>query len=248
MQHPERWTPSKYVQRRGHWVASRDTRQVGIGSRLIANLVAARYELYLPRYARGRLIDLGCGQVPLYGAYRELVCEVTCVDWAASPHPISHVDREADLGAKLPFDDASFDTVILSDVLEHVPTPELLWHEMARLLTPGGHALINVPFLYGVHEAPHDYYRYTGFALRRHAEQAGLDVRVLASVGGSLHVLADLLAKHLAQLPLLGVPLALGVQGVVALLDQTAAGRRLAERSGARFPLGYFLVVAKPGR
>ena len=246
MRHPERWTPSKYVQRRGHWVASHDGHEVGVGSRLIANAVAARYEHFLPSYARGRLIDLGCGQVPLYGAYRAFVSEVTCVDWAQTPHPSVHLDHELDLNAPLPFTDSAFDTIVLSDVLEHVPTPQQLWSEMARLLAPGGHALVNVPFLYGIHEAPHDYGRYTEFALRRFAEAVGLQVAVLVSVGGSAHVLADLLAKHLAHIPLLGRALAVGVQAVVGMMDRTAWGRRLADRTGARFPLGYFMVAGRP--
>jgi SAM-dependent methyltransferase len=246
MRNPDRWSPSKYVQRGDRLVASHDRTEVGIGSRLAADAVAARYAEHLPRFARGRLIDLGCGKVPLYGAYRGLVSEVTCVDWANSPHASLHLDCEVDLGAPLPFADAAFDTVILSDVLEHVSQPELLWREMARLLAPGGHALVNVPFLYGIHEAPHDYFRYTEFALRQFAAQAGMRVELLVVVGGSLHVFADLLAKHLARVPLLGTPLALGIQGAVSLLDRSAWGRRFAEKSGARFPLGYFMVAERP--
>lgn len=248
MRNPDRWTPSKYVQRRGRLAASHDAAEVGVGSRLIAGMVAACYDAHLSRYAKGRLIDLGCGKVPLYGAYRGLVSEVVCVDWPDSPHGGLHVDLEADLGQVLPFDAASFDTVVLSDVLEHVPEPALLWQEMARLLAPGGHAFVNVPFMYGVHEAPHDYYRYTEFALRRFAEKAGLELPVLLNVGGSQHVLADLLAKHLAQLPLVGAPLAALTQGAVTLTDRSAWGRRLTERTGSRFTLGYFMVARAPAR
>lgn len=246
MRHANRWIDSKYVRRKGRLVASRDPAEVGVGSRLVTDCVAALYEAYLPRFARGRLIDLGCGKAPLYGSYRDLVDEITCVDWPQSAHASPYLDHEVDLGQKLPFGDSSFDTIILSDVLEHVPTPEGLWREMARLLAPGGHALVNVPFLYGIHEAPHDYGRYTEYALRRFAGLAGLEVSVLMSVGGSLHVLADLLAKHLAHLPLLGRPLASGVQGLVALLDRSRCGRRVSERTGSRFPLGYFMVAHRP--
>jgi SAM-dependent methyltransferase len=246
MRNADRWTESKYVRRGGRLVASHDRGEVGLGSRLITDRIAALYEQHLPHYARGRLIDLGCGKAPLYGSYRALVDEVTCVDWPQSAHASPYLDREVDLSAALPFGDASFDTVILSDVLEHVPNPEQLWSEMSRVLAPGGHALVNVPFLYGIHEAPHDYGRYTEFALRRFAERAGFVVPVLQPVGGSLHVLADLLAKHLAHVPLIGAPLAIGVQGLVTLLDRMDWGRRVAEQSGPRFPLGYFVVAQCP--
>jgi SAM-dependent methyltransferase len=246
MRHAERWTPSKYVPHGAHWRASDDRREVGIGSRLISNAVVACYERHLPRYGRGRLIDLGCGKVPLYGLYRSLVSDVTCVDWAASPHPSEHLDHELDLAAPLPFADGSFDTVLLSDVLEHVPAPERLWAEIARLLAPGGHLLLNLPFLYGIHEAPHDYGRYTEFALRRFAALAGLEVVTLVSVGGSLHVLADLLAKHLAHVPLIGAPLAAALQNLVGWTEHAAWGQRLSVSTSTHFPLGYFMVARRP--
>lgn len=250
MRHADRWIESKYVQRQGGLRSSRNLAEVGVGSRLITDRIAALYGRYLPCYARGRLIDLGCGKVPLYGCYRGLVDEVICVDWPQSVHALpdrwSHLDLEADLSQPLPCADASFDTIILSDVLEHVPTPDALWSEMARLLAPGGHVLLNTPFLYGVHEAPHDYGRYTEYALRRFALQAGLQVPVLLPIGGSLHVLADLLAKHLAHLPAVGSALASAVQGVVALLDLSRFGQRVSTRTGPRFPLGYFMVAQRP--
>jgi len=246
MRNADHWTESKYLRRAGRLRASHDRAEVGVGSRLVTDRIAALYEQHLPRHARGRLIDLGCGKAPLFGVYRTLVDTVTCVDWPQSAHASPYLDQEADLGQPLPFAAAAFDTIILSDVLEHVPVPEQLWREMARVLAPGGHVLLNMPFLYGVHEAPHDYGRYTEFALRRFASQAGFEVLLLEPIGGSLHVLADLLAKHLAHVPLIGPMLAVGVQGFVALLDRTTWGRRLAQHTGTRFPLGYFMVAARP--
>jgi SAM-dependent methyltransferase len=245
MRQPDQWTETKYVQRAGRWAGSRDPRHLGIGSRLVADLTAALYAEHLPRHARGRLVDLGCGLVPLYGIYRTLASEVTCVDWPQSVHGSPHLDVAVDLNAPLPFEDARFDTIVLSDVLEHLSEPAVLWREMARVLAPGGHLLLNTPFLYGVHEAPHDYARYTSFGLQRFAEQAGLEVRLLLPMGGSLHVLADLLGKHLAPLPALGSPLARVVQGSVELLDRTGLGRRIAQRTQSRFPLGHFMVAAR---
>ena len=246
MRNADQWIESKYVWRRGQLIGSRDPAEVGIGSRLIADCVAAFYAQQLPLVARGRLIDLGCGKAPLYGLYCHYVDSVMCVDWPHSAHASPYLDRAIDLSQQLPFPNSSFDTVLLSDVLEHVPAPEKLWQEIARVLTPGGHLLMNVPFIYGVHEAPHDYARFTNFALRRFARDAGLEVTVLESVGGSLHVLADLLAKHLVHVPLLGVPFARAVQGVVSLADRTNWGRRFAKQTAAHFPLGYFLVARRP--
>jgi SAM-dependent methyltransferase len=245
MRDAERWTPSKYVTHRGRWRGSRDAAALGVASRLNADRVVACYAAGLPAHARGALLDLGCGTVPLYGLYAPRVDSVTCVDWGASPHATNHIDIEADLSTALPLADAAYDTVLLSDVLEHVPEPRLLWREIARVLRPGGRLLMNVPFLYGLHELPHDYFRYTRFALERMAQEAGFEVLELRPVGGSLHVMADLMAKHLVHVPVAGATLAAGLQGVVSLLDRTALGARIADKTAERFPSGYFLVAAR---
>ena len=69
MRNAERWAPSKYVPHRGRWRGSRDRAALGVGSRLNADGVVACYEAALPAFARGALLDLGCGSVPLHGLY-----------------------------------------------------------------------------------------------------------------------------------------------------------------------------------
>ena len=228
--------------RGGRWRSSTIATEVGTGSRLITDAVARVYGAHLATYARGRLLDLGCGQAPLYAMYRPLVREITCVDWADAPH----IDRACDLGQPLPFADAAFDTIILSDVLEHVPDPALLWREMARVLAGGGHIVMNVPFLYWLHAHPHDFYRYTGFALERFVAINGLSLKLLLPLGGVLDVWADLNAKLLDKIPLVGPWLAVGLQALAGAFGRTRLGARVATVSARHFPLGYFMVAAKP--
>jgi SAM-dependent methyltransferase len=241
----DQWKPSKFLVKRGKLVASRDPAEVAVSSRLIADIVATHYELYIGRYARGKLLDLGCGKVPLFGAYRSYVTDNVCVDWSHSVHATPHLDFECDLTESLPFHDGEFDTIILSDVLEHIPEPMRLWTEMARLLTPEGRILMNVPFLYWLHEEPHDYYRYTEFALRRFATAAGMNVIQLAPIGGAPEVLADLLAKTVGEIPAIGRLFAASLERVTAAFLRTRLGRRASQRTGPRFPLGYFVVTEK---
>jgi ubiquinone/menaquinone biosynthesis C-methylase UbiE len=198
------WSPGKYVIRNGRLRATRDKSKLKTASRLVTDLVAARYEKAIQTYARGDLIDLGCGAVPLFLAYKDRVSSITCVDWPATKHKIDHLDHEVDLTEKLPFPDNSFSTIILSDVLEHIPNPGQLWSEMYRILTPGGVAIINVPFLYWVHEAPHDYYRYTEYALEHFANNSNFNVVSLEPIGGLPEVLADFIAKKPGVIPVIG--------------------------------------------
>ncbi len=247
MKNRETWKPSKYVYRKGKLRASGDLAEVHAGSRLAADLIASLYGANLPKYARGRLLDLGCGKAPLFEAYRDYVSDNVCVDWTETRHGNEYLDYECDLTKRLPFGDGEFDTLILSDVLEHIPEPEILWREMHRVLAPGGRVLLNVPFCYPLHEEPHDYYRYTEYSLRRFAGRASFEVLLLRPVGGTPEIVADILAKHLQFLPLIGRGLAVMIQRLASAFVGTAPGRRLSEKTGRKYPLGYFLVAEKTG-
>jgi len=239
------WVPTKYVVRSGRLRASRDSAEVGVGSRLIGDLVAGFYDDNLRDHAVGRLIDLGCGKVPLYASYRDYVADVTCVDWTPAGDDISHLDYECDLSEALPLKSGEYDTVILSDVLEHVAEPDRLWSEIARITRPGGKLLMNTPFLHCLHEQPHDYYRFTAHALRRFAEKYGFDVISLRPIGGTPEVLTDIVAKHLQFVPFVGKLISRALQSVTAWFVRLKPGASLSARTADAFPLGYGLVAVR---
>ena len=241
----DEWTPTKYEVHRGRLRAARSPRHVAVSSRLHVDLVATEYDKWLPRVARGRLLDLGCGTAPLYGRYREQVSAVVAVDWPSSLHEARHVDVWADLGDPLPFRAGSVDTVISSDVLEHLPTPERAMAEIARVLSPGGHLVLNTPFLYRVHEAPHDFLRHTRYSLERLAHVNGLEVIALVEVGGVVEVLGDLWVKVLEQVPLVGRFLAVGATAVISWFGRTPLGRLARRLTCQTFPLAHFLVARR---
>jgi SAM-dependent methyltransferase len=94
---------------------------------------------------------------------------------------------------QLPFRDGSFDVVVCLEVLEHVREPDQALRELARVLRPGGRAFVSMPFLYPVHDAPHDYQRWTESGWRRSANAVGLEVEALRRRGSALRT-AGLLA------------------------------------------------------
>lgn len=241
------WQPTKFVRYGGKLWASREVKEVGVYSRMIADLVAEFYDQALPKYCRGALVDLGCGKVPFYAAYKDVVDEVTCVDWPNSPHGVSYLDYECDINAKLPFADACFDTILLSDVLEHLWNPATLWCEMNRILKPGGHIILNTPFYYWLHEEPFDFYRYTIHAMRRFAVEQELEIVLLEPIGGAIEVLSDVLSKTVFySVPWVGKPMTSALQAMTGIWTRTSVGRSVRKRTGVKFPLGYAMVVRKP--
>jgi SAM-dependent methyltransferase len=191
------------------------------------------------------LADIGCGKFPYYGIYRNHATSVVGVDWPNSLHVNSHVDYFCDLNEGIDLPDASMDTVLCTDVLEHIYRPERLWSEIERILRPGGKAIVGTPFYYWIHEAPHDYYRYTKFALARHAQEAGFIVISSEPIGGLPHVLTDILCKA-AQHRSLTRSLTGLIHGAMRMAVKIPAVRRFSEASAQQFPLAYVTVVMKP--
>ena len=245
MKNASSWYPTKFEIVNEHLQISSNPLEVSFSSQLIGKRIAEFYDIALRKYAHGNLLDLGCGAAPLYGFYRKFVDNNICVDWNNSPHSSRYIDFACDLNQALPFQENSFDTIILSDVLEHIRKPYSLLKEISRILTPKGKILINVPFYYWLHEEPHDYFRYTRYALETMTEEANLKIIELYPMGGSPEILADLLAKNIHSIRAVGKPLAIFVQKLAWFFIKTEWGNKISESSSHKFPLGYFLIAEK---
>lgn len=240
------WKPTKYLISNGRLKASNDRKYVGTSSMLIISLIAEFYQHSIPKYCSGELVDLGCGNVPLYGFYKDYVEGVTCIDWDGSRHNNIYLDFTADLNKPLDFlESRSYNTIILSDVLEHLLEPEMIWTEMGRILKPGGTLILNVPFFYWIHEVPHDYHRYTKFALSHYAECSGFKIIDLQAYGGVPEILADIFSKIIVKLPLLGNPIARIIQFLTWHFIHSKPGRKMSKQTSVRFPLGYKMIAIK---
>lgn len=250
MRNEDAWRPTKFVRVNGRYRASRDPKHVAPGSRLITDRLALAYEQALLAHARGALLDLGCGQVPLYAIYQPLTTEVVCIDWAERG-AVAHLDYAADLNQPIPLSDARFDTVLATDVLEHIARPAHLFGEITRLLREGGKLIAGVPFLYWIHEEPHDYYRYTEFALQKLCEDNGLVALETEPYGGGPEVAIDTLLKLSAHgrfgASLLGRWATEGISVVAQVALRTRLVRRLSRATARTLPLGYCLVATKRG-
>jgi SAM-dependent methyltransferase len=139
--------------------------------------------------AHGRLLDVGCGTKPYEELFTPFVTEYIGVEYtdAFETTHASQNSSKVDVfysGERLPFDDASFDTVLSVQVLEHTPTPGALSAEIGRVLRDHGTALIMAPFSFRLHEEPNDFFRYTPHGLTTLLNAAELDVTKMIPMGG----------------------------------------------------------------
>jgi len=92
--------------------------------------------------------------------------------------------------------DGSFDAVVCTQVLEHLPEPWVAVEEFRRVLVPGGRVIITAPLTWYLHELPHDYYRFTAYGLAHLLHRAGFHRLDVQPMNDSPATLAELL-RHL---------------------------------------------------
>lgn len=188
-------------------------------------------EVYVPRKAilaavqkcggllKGEVLDVGCGQMP----YRELLLQqnknitryIGLDLEVSSVHDTSIADLHWD-GHVIPLPDASVSSVIVTEVLEHSFKPTEMLREIHRVMRTGGVLFFTVPFLWPLHEVPHDAYRYTPFSLKAHLEEAGFENIIIQSLGGWYASFAQMLGLWFSQTKLKGETMLRGKKRAMA--------------------------------
>ena len=92
---------------------------------------------------------------------------------------------------KLPFKSHVYKAALCVQVLEHVNEPEAVLREVLRVLKPGGIIYLSAPQGWGVHQPPHDYFRFTSYGLKYLMEKAGFEVLSIKPAGGYYNYLAN---------------------------------------------------------
>jgi SAM-dependent methyltransferase len=137
---------------------------------------------------RVRVLDVGCGVKPYYPFFADVASEYVGVDAVENPMADLRGLVEA-----LPVEDASFDVVLCTQVLEHCGDPARAVRELRRVIRPGGRVLASTHGVQVYHPSPTDYYRWTHDGLRmlftNNAEWSSLDVTPAAGTASALAML-----------------------------------------------------------
>lgn len=122
---------------------------------------------------RGTVLDVGCGEKPFKQEIEKLSDRYFGVDWPSTLHDTNEINVYANISKGFPFKTESIDTIVSFQVMEHLPEPTIFLQESYRVLRKRGKIILTTPFMWGIHEAPHDYYRYTEHGLRYLLEKTG---------------------------------------------------------------------------
>lgn len=202
------------------------------------------YTNALPGRIHGKLIDLGCGAAPLQGAYKDQCnsFELLDVEDRLGSQSLSY---QCSLNEPLPIESNTYDVALFSDVLEHLSDPAVALQEIFRILKPQGILIATVPFMYGIHEAPADFNRFTRFGLEHQLRSAGFHQIQITEIGGLVGTLFTLACKAFDYAPIKMNWCSAILHRTYCLLSRFSWLKKIEVGTGRRFPLSYGFICIK---
>ncbi|PIR97579.1 MAG: hypothetical protein COT91_00690 [Candidatus Doudnabacteria bacterium CG10_big_fil_rev_8_21_14_0_10_41_10] len=190
------------------------------------------------------VLDVGCGSKPRYHSC--IKGKITCFD--ALKSEITDVVGDADKLQQY-FGERKFNKIISVNSLYQFRDPKNVVAQMHSLLASFGTLVLVVPFMYPLHDIPHDRYRFSEYGIRELMANK-FDIKKIKPIGGMfnlpamvLHSAVKALSGYYKKLPvitwILAVPLYL-----LYLLAQIFSLLDFFDRSG-RFVCLYLVVASK---
>lgn len=150
----------------------------------------------------GRFLDVGAGNQP----YRNLLEQRTTIsEYVPLDLHDNQQYQDADNtwdGKTMPFADSEFDSAMATEVLEHCPDPSATLTEIHRVLKDRATLFLTVPFVWPLHDAPYDEYRYNPWSLERHLKDAGFTDINIWPTGGWDATLAQVIGLWVRRRPM----------------------------------------------
>ena len=213
---------------------------------LFSPVYYGQYHVTLPllkKFAHGRLIDLGCGDMPFQDLLAGQIESYDSLDFFPRNDRVTYV---GDIQHMDMIPSNTYDTAVCLEVLEHIADPFMAMREIHRILKVGGVLIASVPHLSRLHDEPHDYYRYTQHGLRYLLEQNGFSIQILTRRGGLFsflgHQVSTLILGLVWRIPVLR-QLAWFLNSWLVVRGADLLDHYL-DRSGV-FALGYTVVASK---
>ena len=138
-------------------------------------------EFAINKYAKGKVLDIGCGNKP-YAKYFENFCNefIGCDIVQSSENKVDIICKATDI----PLENQSLDTIFCTQVIEHIADHDKLISEMFRLLKPNGFVILSGPMYWHLHEEPFDFFRFTKHGFKYIFERQGFNLVETLANGG----------------------------------------------------------------
>lgn len=148
---------------------------------------------------KGRMLDVGCGLRPYERYFKDRVNEYIGLDHSPGS---GYLGNKANIFGdikKLPFKANSFDTILFTEVLEHIDSPDSAIDELSRVINEDGRIIVTSPFVYPLHGAKIDYFRFTEKGLISLLERHNFQILSSKIILGSAMTLAMLINIYLYE-------------------------------------------------
>lgn len=134
-----------------------------------------------------RVLDAGAGPCPYKHFFKKHRYEATDV---VDTHHLLDFTCSLD---KIPVTSNTYDSVLSTEVLEHVEFPQKVMDEMHRILKKGGKLFLTTPQGWMIHQAPYNYFYFTKYGLESILTNSGFKKYKITPMGGYFKFLADAL-------------------------------------------------------
>jgi len=141
-----------------------------------------------PKYACGKLIDIGCGTKPYETIFSPYVDSYFGVDYTPTLESNYGNQTKADLYIDCTdtgLEPESFNTLLSTQVMEHIFDINKYVKECYRLLKKDGIGIFTIPMSWRCHAEPYDYYRFTKYSLEKIFKENGFDILELRGIEGA---------------------------------------------------------------
>lgn len=195
-------------------------------------------------YARGVMLDYGCGNTPYRSLFHGVISEYLTADVEQNKNGTVQLIIGKD--SSLPLQDSTVDTVLSTQVLEHVPSPERYLQEAFRVLRSGGVLILTCPASYMLHEEPHDYSRFTLYGLQELLRACRLHAVRVDTGGGAWSLMGQIYLNHLVYARKIRIPLVSGgLTKVWTILVNLLFGVLDRVNHNSKDPLNYMIIAQK---
>lgn len=144
----------------------------------------------------GMILDVGCGMKPYKSLLNASGSTYYGTDYPLTMKGSYGKSTKADFFSEstlLPFNNNTFDTLLSTQMLEHVSDPKKVIQEMGRVLKPGGIMILSAPMTWPLHEEPYDFFRYTLHGLRHLLQKANFEILDEIPRGNNFTTMAQML-------------------------------------------------------